>query len=250
MQISVRGDVKNLTRRLRAIHEKQIPFATAQAINAVLKTSAPAVQKHMQLVFDRPTNWTLNSYRVLKWANKRDLVGAVGFKDMDYKGGPGGKESSAAGNYLKPLMYGQPRQAKGIEGLLRNRGLIGPGEFIVPSKHQAVDRFGNVSRGVIQKISANLQATADEYSRTPKGGARKGKKKAEYFFTRQGVRGARLTAIWHRAGQQAIPAFIVVSGAPQYRKRFSPTKVVQRELNKRFAKEFESAMAKAIATAK
>lgn len=250
MQISVSGDVKNLTRHLRSIHDKQIPFATAQAINAVLKTSAPAVKREMGLVFDRPTNWTLNSYRVLKWANKRDLVGAVGFKDMDYKGGPGGKESSAAGNYLKPEMYGGPRKAKGIEGLLRNRGLIGSGEFVVPSKYQPLDRYGNVSRGVLQKISANLQVTTDPYSRTPSGGARGGKKKAEYFFTRQGIRGARLTAVWHRIGQQVIPAFIVVNGAPQYRKRFSPTKVVQRELNKRFSVEFNAAMAKAIATAR
>lgn len=250
MQISVRGDVKNLTRHLRAIHQKQIPFATASAINAVMKTAAPAVKREMGLVFDRPTTWTLNSYRVLKWANKRDLTGVVGFKDMDYRGGPGGKSSSAAGVYLQAEMYGGPRKAKGIEGLLRNRGLIGQGEFVVPSKHQPLDRYGNVSRGTIQKINANLQATADPYSRTPSGGARGGKKKAEYFFTRQGVRGARLTAIWHRVGITAIPAFIVVSGAPQYRKRFSPTKVVQRELNKRFPIEFNAAMARAVATAR
>ncbi len=250
MQVSVRGDVKKLTRHLRAIHEKQIPFATAQAINAVLKTSAPAVKREMQLVFDRPTNWTLNSYRVLKWANKRDLVGAVGFKDMDYRGGPGGKESSAAGNYLKPEMYGTERKQTRFEALIQARGLIGPGEFLVPSKYQPRDRFGNVPRGVFQKVLANLQATLDPYSRTPAGGARGGDRKAEYFFTRQGVRGAKLTAIWHRVGRNAIPAFIVITGAPQYRKRFSPTKVVQRELNKRFHIEFETAMARAIATAK
>jgi len=250
MQVSVKGDVKKLARRLKGIQERQIPFATATAINAVIKSSAPAVKQEMQRVFDRPTRWTLNSYRVIKWAKKRDLTGIVGFKDLDYKGGPGGKESSSARYYLKPHMYGGARRPKGLEALLRSRGLLGKNEFVVPSIHQRLDNYGNVSRGVIQKILANLQALRDPYSNTPSGGARGGKKRAEYFFTRSGVRGARLTAIWKRTGTNAVPVFIVVDGPPQYKERFDPTPVVQQEINKRFAIEFEVAMKKAIATAR
>lgn len=246
----VRDDIRALTSQLSNLQKQQIPFAASKAINEILKTSAPAVKAEMQRVFDRPTPWTLNSYRVLKWANKRSLFGEVGFKDLDYAGGPGGRKSSAAGVYLQPEIQGIPRRAKGLEALLRSRGLLGSGEFVVPSKFQKLDKHGNVSRGVIQKVLANLQATRDQYSRTPTGGARGGKKKAQYFFTRQGVRGAKITAIWYRSGERAIPAFIVIGAAPRYRKMFEPNTVVQREVDRRFDQEFVGAMNYALSTAR
>lgn len=250
MRIDIRADVKAAMRALDSVQKKQIPFAASKAINEVMKTSAPAVQAEMKRVFDRPTPWTLNSYRVLKWANKHNLTGVVGFKDVGYAGGPGGKASSAAGSYLQPHMEGGARGAKGLESLLRRRGLLSAGEFVVPSSYVPRDRYGNVSRGTIQKILANLGALTDAYSNTPKGGARGGKKKSEYFFTRRGIRGARLTAIWQRRASSAMPVFIVVSGAPTYRRVFDHVKVVQREVNRRFAAEFEKAMAFALQTAK
>lgn len=250
MRIDIRADVKSATRELNRVQREQVPFATSKAINEVLKTAAPAVKDEMRRVFDRPTPWTLNSYRVLKWANKRSLTGVVGFKDMDYKGGPGGKASSAAGAYLQPHMQGGARAPKGLELLLRRRGLLGATEFVVPSSYVPRDRFGNVSRGTIQKILANVGALTDAHSNTPTGGARGGKKKSEYFFTRRGVRGARLTAIWQRRADTAIPVFIVVSGAPTYRRVFDHAKVVQTEVNRRFAGEFQKALAFAIKTAR
>lgn len=254
LRIDVKADIKKAVAQLDAVHKKQIPFAVSKAINEVLKTSAPAVKDEMRRVFDRPTPWTLNSYRVLKWANKRSLTGVVGFKGMDYRGGPGGKASSAAGVYLQPHMEGGSRAAKGLERLLRNRGLIGSSEFLVPSKFARLDQYGNVSRGTIQKVLANLGALNDPHSNTPRGGARGGKKRAEYFFTRRGVKGQRLTAIWQtfgaKGGHNAVPVFIVVSGAPKYKRVFDQEKVVKKEVDRRFAPEFDKAMAFAIATAK
>lgn len=250
MRISVKADVKAALRHLDSVKRQQVPFATSKAINEVLKTSAPAVQAEMRRVFDRPTRWTLNSYRVLKWANKRSLYGIVGFKDVGYKGGPDRKSGPAAGDYLQPHMQGGARGAKGLETLLRRRGLLGAGEFVVPSSYAPRDAYGNVSLSTIKKILANLGALTDAYSNTPKGGGRGGKKKSEYFFTRRGVRGARLTAIWRRAGDSAIPMFIVVSGAPTYRRVFDHVKVVQKEVNRRFPVEFDKALKLALQTAR
>lgn len=250
MVINVRHDIKKLTEHLTWLQKEQIPYATALAINESLKKAAPAVKAEMQQVFDRPTPWTLNSYRILKYAQKRAPTGVVGFKDMENIGGRG----TPAGKYLQPQMAGGPRPAKGLELLLRARGILGNNEFLVPSKFMKLDQYGNVSRGTVQKILANLQATRDVYSRTPSGGARGGKKKAEFFFTRKGVRGQRHTMIWQTFGAKgkhnAVPALIVVKAAPQYRKRFDQQAVVERVVAQSFPVEFDNAMIKALATSR
>jgi len=253
MQIDIRWDVEKLRRDISA-DRKQVPYATSRAINSVLKYASSAVTAEMQRVLDRPTPWTLNSYRVLKATRKDDLVGIVGFKNVDYKGGPGGVKRNEAGVYLQPLMSGTARQPKGLERLMRSRGILYQNEFLVPSKFQKLDSYGNVSRGVMQKIAANLSANWDPLNNTPAGGARGGKKKPDYFFTRRGIRGQRITAIWHnfgaRGGQNAVPVFIVVGSPPQYKKIFDHEAVVQRQVDLRFNSEFESAYAQAIATAR
>lgn len=243
-QIDIKHDLRELKQTLTRIEKENLPYATALALNESMKAAQPAVVAEMQRVFDRPTRWTLGSYRILKWANKRALFGIVGFKDEAVKGTP-------AGEYLQPQMAGGPRAPKRLERLLRTRGLLGNNEFLVPSKFQKLDSHGNVSRGTIQKILSNLQATFDPYQRTPTGGAREGKKKGEYFFTRKGIRGARHTMIWRRySAARAVPAFIVVASAPKYRKRFDQPAVVQRVVRARFPNELRSALDKAVATSR
>lgn len=249
MKIDIRMDVAKLRRELNAA-QQQIPYATALAINELLKVAAPVVQAYIDRTIDRPTPWTRNSYRVLKWAKKTDLTGEVGFKDMENIGGRG----TPAGKYLQPEMEGSARQSKGLERLLSARGLISNGEYLVPSKFIKLDQYGNVPKGVVQKMIANLDAGFDRYNNTPSGGARGGKKKAEYFFTRRGVRGARMTAIWQNFGvkgkQHAIPAFIVVRSAPRYKKTFDHVSVVKQYVELNFPVAFEAAYAKAKATAR
>lgn len=253
MQISIKSDFAKLQRDL-LLDQRQVPYAASIAINDCLKLGDKAVEEEMKRVFDRPTRWTLNSYRVLKWSKKTDLTGVVGFKDVDYKGGPGGGPLSAAGVYLQPHMDGGPRSAKRLEVLLRARGLISSGEFLVPSQFVKLDQYGNVPRGTVQKMLANLQASFDPYTRTPSGGARGGKKKADYFFTRRGVRGQRLTAIWQNFGaaaqHHAVPAMIVVTSAPQYKKRFDHVMPVQRVVDQNFRQKFDISYARAIAMRK
>lgn len=244
MRINISHDLERLRQELNVQRAALLPI-TAKAINECLIKAEAAVRLNMQQVFDRPTNWTLNSYRVLKYAKPEGgkLYGIVGFKDTGYKGGPSKQGGSTAGQYLQPHMDAGPRGTKGLERLMRSRGLLGASEFIVPSRYQPLDNFGNVPNAVIKKIVANLQVGRDAYSNTPRGGARGGKKKAEYFFTRRGVRGATLTAIWHRSGR---PAFIVVEGAPKYRKRFDQERVVMLEVERNFRDEFEAAFARAV----
>jgi len=262
--INVKHDIKKLTEHLTWLQKEQIPQATAWAINACLAKVKPAVQAEMRAVFDKPTPYTLNSYVVMKGAKKRSLFGIVGFKTQRIFNEAGkftGSFTTAdeeksnprlASTYLQPQMRGGIRPAKGLEKLLRERHLIGPNEFVVPSKFMRLDQYGNVPRGIIQQILANLHAYRDPLQRTTKKTItqRNQKKKTAFYFTRKGVRGQRMTAIWQRFSTRghAVPAFIVVSGAPKYRKRFDPNFLAERVVHQNFPMEFDAAMIKALAT--
>jgi hypothetical protein len=60
IQISVSSDIERLTRHLREIERKQIPFATATALTAAAKHAQAEVRARIPSIFDRPTAFTIN----------------------------------------------------------------------------------------------------------------------------------------------------------------------------------------------
>jgi len=76
MQISIKSDLKKLTKDLNNLQKKQIPFAASQAINDTLIDSQKALKVQIVRKLDRPTRSTVNSFRV-KRSTKRGLVGEV-----------------------------------------------------------------------------------------------------------------------------------------------------------------------------
>ena len=74
--ISVKTDIKGITKKLNVIQKKQIPFATAKALTATAFNARKAVQKQMPAELDRPTPFTIRGVRVEK-ATKRSLRSAV-----------------------------------------------------------------------------------------------------------------------------------------------------------------------------
>ena len=210
-----------------------VPRGAERALNNVAWAARTDLQKHMQQVFDRPTKFTLNAPYVEK-ARRNHLTATVTLQ--------GKFINEIEKSFLAAQVLGGARKPKRMEQLLRSRGLIGNDEFLVPSKFQPLDAFGNVPRSVVQKVLANLQANFDPKQNTPTGGARGGKKKGEYFFTRKGIRGAHLTAIWRRTGAgNAVPAF-VVTRAPKYRKRLAFEATVNRTVIEKWPREFERAV--------
>lgn len=218
---------------LGRIGQDIIPRATERALNNTAFTARADLQTHMRAVFDRPTAFTLNAPFVER-ARRNNLTATVTLQ--------GKFINDIEKSFLAPQVRGGARRPKRMEQLLRSRVLLGPDEFLVPSKFQPLDSFGNVPRSAIQKILANLQAHFDPHQRTPTGGARGGKKKGEYFFTRAGIRGARLTAVWRRTGAgNAVPAF-VVTRASKYRKRLAFEATVNRTVVEKWPREFERAI--------
>ena len=131
IEISVRTNIKELSKKLEAFANKQIPFATAQALTSLAKMVQAGERKAMGSVFDKPTPFTINSVGV-KAARKDYLQAEVYVKDI-------------AAAYLKPYEVGGVNK-------LNSRALLNP--VGVP-----VNQFGNLNRTAM----ATLKARSDVF---------------------------------------------------------------------------------------
>lgn len=230
--------------------QKQIPYATMLALNNTATIVQAELRAEMPRVFDRPTNWTLNSLRIL-YAKKAKLEARVWLKDEADKSGPAEK-------WLRPEIDGGQRKAKNSEDLLRGLGLLPSGKFLMPSKNVKLDRYGNVSRGVVQKVLTGLKATRDPLARSTESSRsqNKGKEKKgfdkRYFVVRRGRQaigiGERLG--WGKDSRDKWQMVFGYGSAPSYRQRLDFYGIGQRVADKHLILELEKAITRALATAR
>jgi hypothetical protein len=119
MKISVKTNIKQVTKGLNKVARTQVPFATASAINNTAFIVRKTVQTQLHHVLDRPTPYTVKGVRVDK-ANKRELIGRVFFIP----------EVAA---YMKDQVDGGTRRAK-------------KNWIAVPTNNVKLNKYGNVPR--------------------------------------------------------------------------------------------------------
>jgi hypothetical protein len=127
--ISVHADMKALRRQLDDFAKKQVPFATAQAINAVAAEVKKAEADNMRQRLDRPAPFTINSLAIKK-ATKSTLTATVFVKDI-------------AARYLLPS------EQQGTQLL--------PGSsraMLRPVQSNQINKYGNLPRGRIAQLAA------------------------------------------------------------------------------------------------
>lgn len=129
--ISVHGDVKALRRKLSHLAEKQVRFATAQALTALAKEVKDAEAKNIAKTFNNPKSFTRNSLGV-QGARKDTLTAKV---------------------YMKPIAarYLSPYEDGGLHAL--------PGRALLNPKNVKLDRNGQLPR----KLLARLKARPDVF---------------------------------------------------------------------------------------
>lgn len=126
IEINLRSNVRAFQRDLDDFARKQMPFATAQALNAVaLRVQANAVAD-MQKQLDRPTPFTLKSVAVQR-ATKTTQQAVVFVKDI-------------AARYLEPYELGGVNKLDG-------RALIKP-------VTQRLNQYGNIPRSTVRRLAA------------------------------------------------------------------------------------------------
>lgn len=180
---------------------EKVPLRAAIALTKMATGIRDALVQNMKQVFDRPTPYTLNSIFV-KSAKKDDLRAEVMIKDYATKG-------TAPIKFLRPEVYGGPRNQKRSESLLSRIGILESGEYLMPWK-APLNQYGNVSPGIIQRVLSGLQATStgDQDSPLPGQGyrgTRAGRKVPRRYFTRRLPDGKVI--IFERTSKATTPLF-------------------------------------------
>jgi len=119
-------DTRGFAGKLDALARKQLPFAAAQALNAVGRAAITAEQAAMRSELDRPRSFTTQQGLRLKSATKGDLEATVTIPPIQ-------------SHYLAPEILG------GSQVLYRNRAVLKPID-------QATDQYGNLPRGLLARL--------------------------------------------------------------------------------------------------
>jgi hypothetical protein len=249
----VEFDIKGLTRKLY-IERRQLPFALAGALNDTAFDVRSGWQDQIGKVFDRPVKLTRDAVLYTK-ATKRELGKASIFiRDEAHKGTPPVK-------YLAPEEYGGARRQKRFERRLARHPRARA--FYVPGRGLQLDQHGNLPRGLLQKIFAQLQVGTDAGSlgnetarrrnlrlikQRDKGGG------GSYFILAQ-RRGKLLPGVIYERiesgfGSAVRSVLFPVTSAPSYSKRFGAIELARTLAAQRFPVNFRKRMAQAIATAR
>lgn len=254
MKLTSSVDISNAIKKLD-LADKQVRFAAAVALTRTAQAVKVAQVDEMKRVFDRPTNYTLNSLFV-RGARPNRLDALVWVKDDAGKGIPATK-------YLLPQVEGGQRSHKRFEKALINAGVLPYGMFAVPGDGAEVDAFGNIQRGQIVRVLAYFRAFGQQgYSANitdkrkaslAKGSAKRGVRGISYFSLRE-RRGKLPPGIYSRtsfgAWGSAIKPIMIFVTRPQYQRAWDFYATANRVASERFELEFERSKAEALATAR
>ncbi|MDU0919484.1 hypothetical protein RXR22_04455 [Raoultella ornithinolytica] len=127
--------IKDLSRQLQQL-QKQIPFATAQAMTAVVREIAAAQKVAMGRKLESPTPFTVNSVGSVG-ARKNNLRAKVFIRD------------TAAG-YLEPFEFGGDHKLSGS-------ALLNP-------KNIKLNKYGNLPRNKLSQLKAKPNVFVGEVS--------------------------------------------------------------------------------------
>ncbi len=242
-QIDARTNIEELSKALRTVSEKQLPFAFALMATRLAVLVKKGELSVLKARIDRPTNTTLNSLYV-KPAKKGKPEARTFFKDAWTSGVP-------ADTYLQQAVKGGRRPHKRFEKALIAKGIMKPGQYALPAA-SALNQFGNVPRGTIMKILSGLGAaeTVSGVGANATGSKRsKRKGNAEKYFAGE-VDGTR--GVWERKktawGDAVRPVFIFSDGEPGYRVILPFYKIADNIVKANRVREFQSAMDTALAT--
>ncbi len=222
-EISVRADVKELSKRLDSLAYEQLPFATALAVTGLARRVQEAETKGLAATFDRPTPFTMRAFGV-KPARKADPTATVFARDIQ-----------AA--YLEPYEFG------GKQVLGSKRAILNP-------KDIALNVYGNIPRGQLKRLKGRSDvfigsvkfksgATISGVWQRPARGAR-----------RHGGRGTKGNVSNIAGANTGLKLLIRFTDPVEVHQRLHYFERAQQIVDRWFNAEFSAGMRKALATAR
>lgn len=195
--------------------------ALAEALNNMAKETLGPLQTEVASVFDRPTTFTTNAFRI-DYAKPGALEAAVSVKDEK----SGSSKGQAPEDWFEPQVYGGERRVKASERWLRQAGILPAGKYIAPGPGARLDAHGNISRRHIQQLLSGLKAFDLSGSTHNASESRRSQRKGhgQAFFVLR--KGGHPIGIAERRGRsmQLVLAFV---STPVYSPRFDFHKVVR-----------------------
>lgn len=122
--ISVRSNLREIERKLGALAQKQLPYATVTALTSLSKLVQKAEVANMSATFKNPSPFTLRSVRIIP-ARKESLVAKVFVMDK-------------AAEYLEPYELGGVHKLSG-------KALLNP-------KDIALNQYGQLRKGTLAAL--------------------------------------------------------------------------------------------------
>lgn len=234
--------------KLRGI-QKQVPFATSVALNRTAKILEDGERAALGgSTFDRPKPQTVKATYLTR-STKQNLVAEIGLKTRQM--------GIPAAEYLHANIKGGARAYKRSELMLKQAGILPEGMFTVPGKGAALDAYGNMSRGQIVSILSffrtfgNTSLNTKRMNMTDRARATRARKATDYFVVPVASKALKLyPGIWQRTGQNDIKPVLMFVSRPQYRAIYHFGEKAIKVSGTVFQKEFQTALAQAMATAR
>jgi hypothetical protein len=205
LNVNVQG-LDEVTRGLaEGFSQRRIGALAATAATRTVSDIRTEIQAEMTRVFDRPTPYTLRSVRT-KIATAASPVAEVFISEDRAPRDP----SPAV--VLTPQVEGGPRGTKALEVALQRLGALPAGWRVVPSKSLALDAYGNVRRGLVQDVLAQLRRLRTDSGPRDIRGLRKAARKAgaKYITFKPGGKVQPGVYAADIAGRYIRPVFIFV----------------------------------------
>ena len=248
----IRTNVREFSRSLSKVEQEQLPYATFLAVNDTITAAQRHNQRAMRRYLDRPKSYTLRGLyarkaRYRRGARRQGLADAVTTASLMWREFAG--KGTAAGTYLRPVVFGRARQPKRHELALRRRGLIGRNRFVVPAPGQRLNQYGNLTRANYMKILSTLGAANDpgqNQTATSRGG--RGARRRNFFVPQ---RGGKLTpGVWERKASGAIKPVLIEVRQPRYRQQYDFFTISANFARRQFPISQRQAMRRALSTAR
>jgi len=226
IQLSIDQDLDRASAWSRSVG-KQLPFATSVAINNAAFDARKAINSGTKGAFHVPVKFTQSAFLVQK-SKKRDLTAFVYAQDK------AGKDRA---RYLRFGIQGGTRPQKGMDVFFErgvpNDGTIPDGAYFMPTSLVKTNASGNITQATLRRISKGI-------SGDPRGG----------FFVGTPRGGSRPPGIYRRSREQLFPYFIATTDKPDYTGRFNIETIGGKVIQRNFGKHFDSALSKAVSTAR
>ncbi|HHB7295498.1 TPA: hypothetical protein ACN7KW_002841 [Klebsiella pneumoniae] len=154
--------IKDLSRQLQTL-QKQIPYATAQAMTAVVRQIAAAQKVVLGRKLESPTPFTVNAVGS-SGARKNDLRAKVYVRDI-------------AAGYLEPFEFGGDHK-------LNSSALLNP-------KNIKLNKYGNMPRNKLSQLKAKSNVFIGDVNNVNAVWQRRKPKKAKKKRARRSANGTR-----------------------------------------------------------